>query len=284
LPLTTLNQRFPGKRAFITGGASGLGLELARLLVQEGWSIGLFDIDPSSLVNAEQELTNAGARVHAFPGDVTRFEELVVAVNSFADICGGLDLMVNNAGVACAGSLLETSLDDWRWIVDINVLGVVHGCRAGVPHLQRSPQSALLNIASAAAFVSAPLMTPYNATKAAVVAISESLSGELAGTGVQVSVAMPGFMQSQLLSTARGPEREKQIALQLMQASRYSTKACARDLLEGVADDKLYIVLPKAMRAVWRFKRWLPTMFTRRFPHLRQRFMPTAAGHDDKSS
>jgi NAD(P)-dependent dehydrogenase (short-subunit alcohol dehydrogenase family) len=282
LPLSSLNRRFPGKRAFITGGASGLGLELARVLAKEGWSIGLFDIDPSTLVGAEQELTNAGASVHAFPGDVTHFEELVVAVNSFAAICGGLDLMVNNAGVACAGSLLETSLDDWRWIVDINLLGVVHGCRAGVPHLQRSSQSVLLNIASAAAFVSAPLMTPYNATKAAVVAISESLSGELAGTGVQVSVAMPGFMQSQLLSTARGPDRERQIAAQLMQASRYSTKSCARDILEGVADQQLYIVLPKAMRSVWRFKRWLPTTFVRHFTHLRQRFLPIASDADSK--
>jgi NAD(P)-dependent dehydrogenase (short-subunit alcohol dehydrogenase family) len=282
LRLTTLNQRFPGKRAFITGAASGLGLELSRALAQEGWSLGLFDVDPSNLVAVEEELANAGARVHAFPGDVTHFEELVVAVNSFADICGGLDLMVNNAGVACAGSLLESSMEDWRWIVDINLLGVVHGCRAGVPHLQRSGRSALLNIASAAAFVSAPLMTPYNATKAAVVAISESLAGELVGTGIHVSVAMPGFMQTQLLSTARGPSREREIAAQLMQTSRYSSKACAHDILQGVADGQLYIVLPKAMRSVWRFKRWLPTLFVRRFPHLRERFRALSRGSDPK--
>jgi NAD(P)-dependent dehydrogenase (short-subunit alcohol dehydrogenase family) len=273
MPLDQLNRRFPGKRAFITGSGSGLGLELARTLARDGWSLGLFDVDPSRLALAEEELTNGGARVQAFPGDVTRFEELVVAVNSFADMAGGLDLMINNAGVACAGSLLESSLEDWRWIVDINLLGVVYGCRAGVPHLQRSGSGILLNIASAAAFVSAPLMTSYNATKAAVVAVSESLSGELAATGVQVSVAMPGFMQTNLLATARGPERERTIAEQLMQSSRYTVTQCATDILHGAAKGDIYIVLPKAMKSVWRLKRWWPQWFTRKFPHLRDRFM-----------
>ena len=273
MSLDALNRRLPGKRAFITGSGSGLGLELARTLARDGWSLGLFDVDPSRLAKAEEELTNSGAHVHAFPGDVTNFDELAVAVNSFADIAGGLDLMVNNAGVACAGSLLESSLEDWRWIVDINLLGVVYGCRAGVPHLQRAGSGILINIASAAAFVSAPLMTSYNATKAAVVAVSESLAGELAASGIQVSVAMPGFMQTNLLATARGPERERTIAEQLMQSSRYTVQQCATDILTIAAKGEIYIVLPKSMKTVWRLKRWWPQWFTRKFPHLRQRFM-----------
>lgn len=270
--LAELNRRFPRKRAFITGSGSGLGLEMARALAREGWALGLFDIDPSRLAIAEEELTTSGARVLAYPGDVVRFEELVVAVNSFADVSGGLDLMINNAGVACAGSLLETSLEDWRWIVDVNLLGTINGCRAGVPHLQRAGRGILLNISSAAAFVSAPFLTPYNATKAAVVAITESLAAELEVAGLQVSVAMPGFMQTELLATARGPDREREIAAKLMKNSRYTAATCALDILEGAGDRDLYIVLPKAMRRVWRFKRWLPTMFVRRFPHLRERF------------
>jgi NAD(P)-dependent dehydrogenase (short-subunit alcohol dehydrogenase family) len=271
--LAQLAARLPGKRAFITGSGGGLGLALARCLAQDGWSLGLFDVDSSRLAAAEQELTTAGANVQAYPGDVTRFDELVVAVNSFADVYGGLDLMINNAGVACAGSLLETSLENWRWIVDINLLGVVNGCRAGVPQMQRSGNGILINVASAAAFVAAPLMTPYNATKAAVVALSESLVNELASSGIQVAVAMPGFMQSDLLTTARGPERERAIATRLMNNSRYTTAACALDILQGAANGKLYLVLPKAMRSVWRFKRWFPGVFVRRFEHLRERFM-----------
>jgi NAD(P)-dependent dehydrogenase (short-subunit alcohol dehydrogenase family) len=271
-PLAELSRRFPGKRAFITGSGSGLGLEMARTLAREGWSLGLFDIDSSRLAIAEEALTNSGVRVLAYPGDVTRFDELTVAVNSFAAVSGGLDVMINNAGVACAGSLLETSLEDWRWIVDINLLGVVNGCRAGVPHLQRAGRGILINISSAAAFVAAPFMTPYNATKAAVLAVSESLAAELAGAGVQVSVAMPGFMHTELLATARGPDREREIAGQLMKNSRYTATMCAQDILQRAADGDLYIVLPKAMRSVWRFKRWLPGVFVRKFPHLRERF------------
>ncbi len=271
-PLAELTRRFPGKRAFITGAGSGLGLEMARALARDGWALGLFDVDPSRLATAEEELTNNGARVLAYPGDVTRFDELVVAVNSFADMSGGLDVMINNAGVACAGSLLETSIEDWRWIVDINILGLVNGCRAGVPHLQRAGRGVLINISSAAAFVCAPFMTPYNATKAAALAISESLAVELAGAGIQVSVAMPGFMQTELLATGRGPDRERKIAEQLMQASHYTAAMCAQDILHGAGKGDLYMVLPKAMRSVWRFKRWFPSVFVRQFPHLRERF------------
>jgi NAD(P)-dependent dehydrogenase (short-subunit alcohol dehydrogenase family) len=270
--LSELNRRFPGKRAFITGAGSGLGLELARAFALEGWVLGLFDVDPSRLALVEEELTNNGARVLAYPGDVTLFDELVVAVNSFADVSGGLDVMINNAGVACGGSLLETSLEDWRWIVDINLIGVVNGCRAGVPHLQRANRGILINVSSAAAFVAAPFMTAYNATKAAVVAVSESLAVELAAVGVQVSVAMPGFMQTELLSTGRGPDRERKIAEHLMKNSNYTATACALDILHAAGKGELYIVLPKAMRRVWRFKRWLPTLFVRQFPHLRERF------------
>jgi NAD(P)-dependent dehydrogenase (short-subunit alcohol dehydrogenase family) len=278
MPSPSISTRLPGKRAFITGAGGGLGLEFARALAAEKWSLGLFDFDPSRLVKAEQEIAALGVEVHAFPGDVREYDELAVAINSFADNAGGLDLMINNAGVACAGSLLETPLDDWRWILDINVLGVVNGCRAGVPHLQRTGRGILLNIASAAAFVSPPFTTPYNATKAAVLSMSESLAPELASSGIQVSVAMPGFMNTSLLETARGPERERAIASASMQNSRYTAAMGATDILLGAARGDLYIVLPRPMRNVWRFKRWLPDIFTRQFPHLRERFFAKAGG------
>lgn len=280
----SISARLPGRRAFITGAGSGLGLEFARVLAAEKWSLGLFDVDPSRLVKAEEEIAAMGVNVQAFPGDVRQYDELAVAINAFADNVGGLDLMINNAGVACAGSLLETPLDDWRWILEVNVLGVVNGCRAGVPHLQSTGRGILLNVASAAAFVSPPFTTPYNATKAAVLSISESLSPELKNSSIQVSVAMPGFMNTSLLETARGPERERAVASESMRKSRYTADMGARDILAEAARGELYIVLPKAMKNVWRFKRWLPDIFTRQFPHLRERFFAKAGGGSrDKS-
>lgn len=264
MPLQRLNKRFPRKRAFITGAGSGLGLEIARLLGAEGWALGLFDRNLERLTQVEGDLSAAGISVLAYPGDVTQADELTVAVNSFAGTNDGLDVMVNNAGVAASGSLMEVPLEDWRWVVEINLMGVVHGCRAAIPHLQRNGTGLLINIASAAAFGSAPGMIPYNATKAAVLSVSESLIGELRETGTQVSVAMPSFFQSNLLESFRGPPQSRERAGKLMHASGYSAQRAAMDTLRAAAKGKTHIVLPASTRVLWSLKRWMPSVFLHR--------------------
>lgn len=258
---TRLNARFPHKRVFITGASSGLGLELAKQLAGDGWTLGLFDRNLERLTSVEAEFADAGVKLVAYPGDVTQADELTVAVNSFAATHDGMDVMINNAGVAGGGSMMEVSLEDWRWIIDINVMGVVHGSRAAIPHLQRNGSGLLINIASAAAFASAPGMISYNATKAAVVSISETLVNELRPVGTQVSVVMPAFFRSSLLETLRGPEHARVLANKATQRSQLSVEQAARDLLTASADGRTYIVLPKAARMMWRMKRWMPLRF-----------------------
>lgn len=265
-----LNSRFPRKRAFITGAGSGLGLALAKALAADGWTLGLFDRNLERLTTVEAELADAGVRLVAYPGDVTQADELTVAINSFAATHDGLDLMINNAGVAGGGALMEVSLEDWRRIIDINVMGVVHGSRAAIPHLQRNGTGLLINIASAAAFASAPGMVSYNATKAAVVSISETLVNELRSAGIQVSVVMPTFFQSKLLETFSGPEYARSFAHKAMQRSEYSVEDVARDLLRGAAEGNVYIVLPRSARTLWRLKRWLPLRFLDKVSELAQ--------------
>ncbi len=267
---TRLNSRFPRKRAFITGAGSGLGLALAKDLAADGWTLGLFDRNLERLTTVEAELADAGVRLIAYPGDVTHSDELTVAINSFAATHDGLDVMINNAGVAGGGALMEVPLEDWRWIMDINVMGVVHGSRAAIPHLQRNGTGMLINVASAAAFASAPGMVSYNATKAAVVSISETLVNELRSAGIQVSVVMPTFFQSSLLETLRGPEYARSFAHKAMQRSEYSVADVARDLLKEAANGNVYIVLPRAARTMWRFKRWLPLRFLDKVSELAQ--------------
>lgn len=271
-----LNERFPGKRAFITGASSGLGLELARALAGEGWALGLFDRNLERLTRVEGELSAAGVAVLAYPGDVTHADELTVAVNSFAAAQDGLDVMINNAGVAGAGTLMEVSLEDWRWIIEINFMGVVHGARAAIPHLQRNGSGLLINVASAAAFASAPGMVSYNATKAAVLSLSETLAGELRGVGIQVSVVMPTYFQTSLLESFRGSESARQQATDLMRASRYEAGEVARDLLLGAGSGKTYIVLPPSARGLWRLKRWAPSFFLKRVLALREKMRAEA--------
>jgi short-subunit dehydrogenase len=266
-----LASRFPRKRAFITGAGSGLGLAMAEALAKDGWSLGLFDFNLSRLAAVEEQLSSAGVSIVAYPGDVTHADELTVAVNTFATGRDGLDLMINNAGVACAGTLMETTLDNWQWIVSINMMGVVHGCRAAIPHLQRNGSGLLINVASAAAFASAPGMISYNATKAAVLSISESLCNELRPSGTQVSVVMPTYFKSGLLDSFRGSAEARSLAEQVMNQSGYTSADVARDVLTLAGAGETYIVLPASARALWRFKRWMPRTFLKSIIAMRER-------------
>ena len=256
-----LSRRFPRRRAFITGAGNGLGLELVNALAHDGWTIGLFDRNVERLAVVEAALSAAEIPVIAYPGDVTQADELTVAVNSFAGSHDGLDVMINNAGVAASGGIMDITVEDWRWIIDINLMGVVHGCRAAIPHLQRNGTGLLLNIASAAAFAAAPGMSSYNATKAAVLSLSETLAAELRCTGIQVSVVMPGFFKTGLLESFRGNEDLRAHAKQLMDRSTYTAADVARDILTMSARGKLHIVVRRDARNYWRLKRWLPATF-----------------------
>ena len=261
MTLQKLNARFPRKRAFITGAGAGLGHELAKALASDGWSVGLFDRNVERLANVEAQFSESNIPALAYPGDVTQSDELTVAVNSFAATHDGLDVMINNAGVAVAGSLMEAALEDWRWIIDTNVMGVVHGCRAALPHLQRNGSGLIVNVSSAAAFASAPGMAPYNATKAAVLSFSETLAAELGGSGTQVSVVMPTFFASGLLESFRGPASARATAEAFMSGSGQSAESMAQEILNEVGRGKMYVVLPKRARLYWRLKRLMPNRF-----------------------
>jgi NAD(P)-dependent dehydrogenase (short-subunit alcohol dehydrogenase family) len=272
-PATILSGRFPAKRAFITGGAGGLGRAMAAELARDGWTLGLLDLRAPSLAEARERLLAAGAvAVHAYAGDVADESVVGPAVADFAGRCSGLDLIVNNAGVAVAGALEETPAEDWRWIVGINLLGVAWGCRAALPHLRAQGAGLILNVASSAGFASAPLMSAYNATKAGVISLSETLAAELQESGVQVSVAMPGFFRTGLLDTLRAPAEADALARRIMERSGHDAAEAARALLAAAAAGDLYVIWPPEYRWAWRVKRLLPRWFVRRLaPRVEQR-------------
>ncbi len=276
-PVRTLSRRFPAKRAFITGAGSGLGLAFAIELARDGWHLGLADLSAERLASASADVGAAGAAsvsLHAL--DVAAAESVQAALREFVAVRGGLDLLVNNAGVAVAGAVDATPVEDWRWIIDINLLGVVWGCRAALPVMRRQEAGLILNIASSAGFASAPHMAAYNASKAAVVSLSETLAAELDDSGVQVSVAMPGFFRTDLLSSMRAPATETQAARSLMQGSRHDAAAAAEALLAGAADGRLYLVWPREYRLAWRLKRLFPLWFLRRLQSLRKKRLQAA--------
>jgi NAD(P)-dependent dehydrogenase (short-subunit alcohol dehydrogenase family) len=273
-----LTTRHPGRRIIVTGAASGLGLELCRRFARAGWTIGMLDVNDAALAGAEQEVAALGATVRRAVVDVTDAAAVATAVGDFVAATGGLEIMVNNAGVAVGGDFGEIAADDWRWILGINLLGVVHGCQAALPVLRRADRGVLLNIASAAGFASAPGMSAYNASKAAVVALSETLYGELVGTGVRVSVAMPYFFKTGLLATLRASADGRRDAELMMEKTPYTLDRAATDVLNGVAAERLYVLAPPLLRPLWLFKRLLPMAFLRVFPFLRERQLARLRG------
>lgn len=269
--VTILSRRFPGKRAFITGAASGLGRAIATELAAAGWQLGLLDVSAPRLAEAEAALRALGATPHTYAGDVVDEAFVAASVGDFVHRAGGLDIMVNNAGVAAAGPVETTPPSDWRWITGINLFGVVWGCQAAVPHLRAAGTGLVLNVASSAGFAAAPQMSAYNATKAAVISLTETLAAELEGTGIQASVAMPGFFSTHLLATMRAPDEQRAMAQRIMQSSGEDATSAARAILAAAARGRLHIVWPDKYRLAWRLKRLFPAWFVRRVAKMRDR-------------
>jgi NAD(P)-dependent dehydrogenase (short-subunit alcohol dehydrogenase family) len=269
-PATLLSRRFPSKRAFITGAASGLGLAMAQLLAREGWTLGVLDLDREALERAVTQLRTSGAaNIIAYTGDVAAHEFVAASITGFSQANQGLDVLVNNAGVAVAGAVEATPVDDWNWIVGINLLGVVWGCRTALPVMKGQGSGLIFNIASSAGFAAAPQMSAYNATKAGVIALSETLASELAGTGLQVSCAMPGFFRTHLLDHMRAPPEENRLAHRIMDNSGHDPDEAALALLGAAAAGELYVVWPPEYRWAWRLKRWFPRWFLKRVQSFR---------------
>lgn len=254
---------------FITGGASGLGLELSKRFADAGWAVGMFDRDGRQLSKARITLKNT--RVLCLEGDVTDRDSVDAALTEFVEFAGTPDILINSAGVAAGGEFRSMSMDDFVWVMAVNFLGPVTLCQALLPAMRRRKSGLLVNVSSAAAFVSSPSMTVYNASKAALLSLSETLAGELASDNIQVSVAMPGFFATPLLKGMRGPRATRQRARKVMEASSYTVEQAARHILKGIARGALYIVAPWPYRVLWRLKRLIPGPFTRRLAALVQK-------------
>lgn len=199
-------ESFREKVVVVTGAASGIGRALARAFAAEGAYLVLADIERPPLAAIARELADAGAAVLEVPTDVSCAE----AVEDLAARCverwGGADVLCNNAGVSLIGRTWEHSPKDWEWVLGVNLFGVVNGIRAFVPRmLDRGAPAHIVNTASMAGFLSQPRMSVYNASKHAVVAISETLFHEFRqeGAPIDVSVLCPGFVNTNIIDSAR---------------------------------------------------------------------------------
>jgi NAD(P)-dependent dehydrogenase (short-subunit alcohol dehydrogenase family) len=187
------------KAVFITGAASGIGLGAAKRFAREDWFVGLADINPAGLKAALDAIGRGNGATYLL--DVRDRSAWDDALSIFWAASGGrLDAVLNNAGIAVAGTLEEQGDDDVARQLDINLKGVINGARAAIPYLKQTPASQLVNIASCAALYGAPQMSVYAATKFAVRGLSQSLEIELARFGVGVKCILPWFVETPILS------------------------------------------------------------------------------------
>lgn len=198
-------QDLAGKTAVITGGASGIGFAMARRLGAQGMRIALADVEQGPLGRAEAVLSGDGVEVAGFVTDVSDAAAVDELAEKVLDRFGAVHVVCNNAGVGGGGRTWETSLEMWRWVLGVNLWGVIHGIRTFVPRLIAQGEGHVVNTASIAGMLSGPGAGPYNASKHAVVAISESLYHELAlaASPVGVSVLCPGYVSTRIHEAAR---------------------------------------------------------------------------------
>ncbi len=248
-----------GLRVFITGGASGLGRALAEHYARQGARIGIGDINNARGEETLNALRALGAQAFYVTCNVTVEDDLIAARDAMLAQYGGVDLLFNNAGVAQSGPIDETTLADWQWIVDINLLGVVRGCRVFTPVMKQQKSGYIVNIASMAGLINPPQMAAYNVTKAAVVALSETLKIELHRYGIGVSVVCPAFFRTNLHETQRSTNEDlSNFTRKLVGKAKVGPEEIAEKVAAGVAAKRFHILTHKAEERIWLYKRFLP--------------------------
>lgn len=213
--------------------------------------------------------------------DVRNDDDWAAAVGHVRETWGGLDLLVNNAGVAAGGRIDIATMDEWHWIVDINLLGVVRGCRTFVPLFKEQGSGHIVNTASLAGLVHAPGMAAYNTVKAGVVALSETLSHELAPYGITVSVVCPSFFQTNLVASFQGADTEMEDAGKAMvSGSRRTAATIAAIVVKGIDAGKDVILTDLDGHLAWRAKRYARPVYRTVMKRVAHRTARSVSGSD----
>ncbi|MEE4362222.1 MAG: SDR family NAD(P)-dependent oxidoreductase [Pseudomonadales bacterium] len=252
-----------GRVAFITGGGSGLGLAMAEAFAGAGMKIVIADVDASALAAAEAHFQGQNVPVLALQLDVTDRAAFDAAAQEAVDAFGAIHVLCNNAGVYRGGRLDAVTHQDWDWVLGVNVGGVVNGLQAVLPHIKAAGEGGhVVNTASMAGIVGMAGLGVYNASKFAVVGLSEALRGDLAETGIGVSVLCPGMVRTRILESERNRpadlapgSAEAEAAAQAQAALMNMAMATGIDaaevgqiVVDGVREDRFWLFTHPEMK------------------------------------
>jgi NAD(P)-dependent dehydrogenase (short-subunit alcohol dehydrogenase family) len=253
-----------GKTAFVTGGASGIGLALGRAFAEAGMKVMLADIETDALAAAVESLHDFKPQVRGVPCDVADPASVERAAKASFEAFGNVHVVCNNAGVAAAGGIDNISLDNWRWVIDVNLMGVLYGIRSFLPHIRAHGEGGhFVNTASMAGMDGGLGFSPYTASKFAVVGMSEGLAAQLKPLGIGVSVLCPSYVRTGIGESGRNrpprygatqtfdPESPAGMMLaritQNIEAGLNPSDVAAR-VLAAIAADEFYVFTHPGMR------------------------------------
>lgn len=260
----TVMKSFKNKQVLVTGAASGIGRETALAFADQGAALWLSDLNQEGLDEVAQQIQEQGGRAQTLVMNVADANAVKAAAEQVHEQIDALDILVNNAGIGSAGRFLDASLDTWKKVMDVNLMGVVHGCQAFLPAMvQRGQGGHVVNTASAAAFLAAPDMPVYAASKFAVLGLSESLRADMAQHKIGVSAICPGIINTDIVRTTimegamgEGDVQDKVVAF--YQKRNYTPAQVAQAVLKAVRRNvAVQPVSPEAWGMYWA-KRFVP--------------------------
>jgi NAD(P)-dependent dehydrogenase (short-subunit alcohol dehydrogenase family) len=251
---------FKEKVAIVTGGASGIGRAVCRELSKFGATTVVADIDPEGAEEVSQAISAGGGSATAAALDVREAEAVEKVIDETVAKHGRLDYMFNNAGINIAGEAKDLLPEHWKRVLDINLMGVVHGTRIAYSQMVRQGFGHIVNTASLCGIMPVPFEAPYATAKHAVVGLSTSLRAEGAALGVKVSVFCPGVIQTPLLERTEAVNSTMEDILSISPLGVMDLKDAIPVLLKGVARNQGIIVCPSDSKMSWRIYRLAPAL------------------------
>lgn len=255
--------QFTGQVCVVTGAASGIGRALALELARRGAQVVVSDIDlagAQGAVESIERMRPGAGSAHAL--DVTDADAVAALVAQVVDTHGRLDLFFNNAGIAVGGDARDLTVAHWRKVVEVNLMGVIHGADAAFKAMAAQGHGHLVNISSLSGLIPFPTNAPYGATKHAVVGLSHALRIEGEDLGVKVSVVCPGFIDTNIFAASEVLNADRERLMAANPFKKVSADEAAQRILEGVEKNRAVIIFPLYAHLMWALFRLAPALLT----------------------
>jgi NAD(P)-dependent dehydrogenase (short-subunit alcohol dehydrogenase family) len=254
-----------GKTALVTGAASGIGRSTALAFARRGADLFLCDLDEAGLAETERGAQEIGRKVFCARVDVANRDEMAAFAAAVHERTEAVDILMNNAGVAIGGGFLDTTAEDWDWIVGINLMGVVNGCQCFVPAMVRAERGGhVVNLSSLAGYLASEALAAYSTTKFAVLGLSEALRGELARHHIGVTAVCPGLIDTPITRNARlrgaaldRPEARAQM-IETYRRRGYGPDRVAENILKAIGRNRAVAPISPESWVSYYLKRFAP--------------------------